>query len=121
MGRMSGFEWMERQSPITRPRKLSKAEAEAIINRHVKRVARIQGYIDPSKPKYTWAWSFQGQDGVVEANTRGEAKALIKELLGVPSSHRLPVGVAVRRLEENTGRSLTVSARLEKKRATNPS
>jgi len=118
VGRMSRSEWRERNT-IVRPNKISRADAEAIINRHIKRMAIVQGYIDPAKPKFTWAWSYQGQDGVVEANTRGEAKAIIKVVLEVPASHRLPIGVAVRRSEEITGRDITVKARLEKKKRAN--
>ena len=42
----------------------------------------------------TWTWEGEGQHGKVKANTRSEAKAIVKELLGI-TKRRLPKEVTV--------------------------
>ena len=42
----------------------------------------------------TWRWEREGGGGTVEAYTRSEAKALVKEILGI-NNGRLPKGVTV--------------------------
>ena len=63
-----------------------------------KRVLKEMGLIgDRHPPK--WDWSFEDQTGGVNAFTKGEAKARIKEVLGVPKKKKLPKGVSVERAE----------------------
>jgi len=52
---------------------------------------------DRHPPK--WDWSFEEEKGVVEAFTKGEAKARIKEILGVPKKKKLSKEVQVERAE----------------------
>lgn len=76
-------------------RPLNKQEMQRLVNRLVKRDALARGLIDPSKGKYRWQWHYNNASGEVEANSRSEARSLIKRALGLPKRHRLPEGVQV--------------------------
>ena len=69
-----------------RPRKISYDEALAMVKRQIKRKAIADGVIeDPSqrKPRVEWNWCLEDKDGTVFADTRSEARNLIKKALGV--------------------------------------
>ena len=46
-------------------------------------------------PRNKFAWSFGEKYGNVKANTRSQARALIKKELGINKNDRLPVGVQI--------------------------
>lgn len=50
--------------------------------------------LSQSKPLFAFPWHFdQHHHGKVAANTKSEARARIKTLLGIRSHGRLPVGI----------------------------
>lgn len=66
--------------------------------RQQKRMLKKMGLIgDRYPPK--WNWSFEEESGIVEAFTKGEAKARIKEILGIPKKKKLPQDVNIERAE----------------------
>lgn len=89
------------------------ADAMAMIRRTVKRAAIAAGHIeDPAtkRPKWDWHWSlptylhnYLGDDdcpgGIVAANTKGEARSLIKKALG--TKHALPSTIHIIRVAPN--------------------
>jgi len=84
--------------PDHRPRtKTPPREVRVAKNlRHQKRMFKEIGLIGDRQP-LKWDWSFEEQTGIVEAFTKGEAKARIKEVLGVPKKKKLPEGVNIKR------------------------
>lgn len=85
-----------------RPRKVGFQEALEKVKRQIKREAIADGVIlDPklNPPRYEWHWQSDDRDGVVRANTRGEARGLIKQALGLRKKDRLPVTVAIVRID----------------------
>ena len=52
---------------------------------------------DPKKrrPKYLYIWDCNGVIGRVEADTSGDARALIKAQLGISKKKRLPEGIEI--------------------------
>jgi hypothetical protein len=48
-----------------------------------------------AKPKYRWPWSYHGDRQPVDANTRSEARSLMKRQLGLGPAHRLPLAVTI--------------------------
>ena len=81
-----------------RPRKVSYDEALAMVKRQIKRKAITDGVIlDPrnNPPRFEWHWELDGQSGIVQANTRGEARGLIKQNVGLTKKDRLPVHVTI--------------------------
>ncbi len=81
-----------------RPRKIGFHEALAMVKRQITRKAIADGLIlDPrlNPPRYEWHWESDGQTGIVHANTRSEARSLIKQKLGLRKKDRLPTYVTI--------------------------
>jgi hypothetical protein len=121
MARTTRFQYFERL-PFRR-RKISFDEALGMVKRQIKRKAVADGLIvDPATrpPKCQWAWecppgtisaTYNMKDGellsvtenptsgVVAANTRSEARSLIKKQLGVSKKDRLPAGIVITKVE----------------------
>lgn len=95
MSRMSRFDRLNRVAP---PRKkFTVKEVLGKLKRDIKRRFIAEGHIvDPSTriKRYRWTWSYQGHGDVVLADTRSEAKSIIKELLGIKKG-RLPKEVTL--------------------------
>ena len=86
------------------PRKVTFEEALAKVKRQIKRKAVADGVIvDPAKrpPRHTWAWECPDglTGGIVKANTRSEARSLIKSRLSIPKKRRLPIGTTIIEVE----------------------
>lgn len=112
MTKMEHFQRFARRKPAEK--KITRLEAQAMLNTLVKRQAVAAGVIDPTKARFRWQWHCDGESGYVEANTRSEARGLVKKALGVPRKERLPVGVAVFKVGVVEGREiphLTLSGR----------
>ena len=76
----------------------------AKVKRQIKRKAVADGVIvDPAKrpPRHTWAWECPDglTGGIVKANTRSEARSLIKSRLSIPKKRRLPIGTTIIEVE----------------------
>jgi hypothetical protein len=103
-----------------RPRKTNFNEVLGLVKRQIKRKAIADGLIvDPATrpPRYQWAWeipktaTFNVEDGkllsvnetsgIVEANTKGEARSLIKSQLGLRKKDRLPLAIVVTKVERS--------------------
>jgi hypothetical protein len=121
MARTTRFQYFERL-PLGR-RKIGFDEALGMVKRQIKRKAIADGLIvDPATrpPKYQWSWECpagmtsvtftmkQGDlsdvsenptSGVVAADTRSEARGLIKKHLGISKKDRLPAGVVITKIE----------------------
>lgn len=83
-----------------RPRKIGYQEALAKVKREIKRKAIAGGVIlDPrlNPPRFEWHWELDGQTGIVRANTRSEARGLVKKTLGL--KERLPVHTAITKVD----------------------
>ena len=81
-----------------RPRKVSYDEALAMVKRQIKRKAITDGVIlDPrnNPPRFEWHWELDGQTGIVRGNTRSDARACIKEKVGLKKKDRLPVHITI--------------------------
>jgi len=79
-------------------RKIGFEEALARVKREIKRKAAADGVIvDPSKrpPRHEWWWELGKQNGVVRADTRSQARSLIKAELNLRRNQRLPVGILI--------------------------
>lgn len=73
--------------------------------RAVKRQLIDQGVImDPSArpPKYQFTWAYGELTGECFADTRSEARAIIKRDLGIPKKQRLPSEVTINRYDNET-------------------
>jgi hypothetical protein len=88
------------------PRKVTFEEALVKVKRQIKRKAVADGMIvDPSKrpPRHTWAWECHNGEGpvggIVKADTRSEARSLIKAKLGIPKKRRLPIDTTIIEVE----------------------
>jgi hypothetical protein len=94
-----------------RPAKITKTELQGRLYRKVKRRLIADGLIsDPSKarPKFDWHWAVNGEvGGVIEANTRSEARARIKEQLMVG---KLPDGLQIVKVIPNADSAKRVAA-----------
>ena len=78
-----------------RGKKIGFDEALARVKREIKRRAIADGVIeDPSqrKPRAEWNWCLEDKDGTVFADTRSEARNLIKKALGV---RKLPPDIII--------------------------
>jgi hypothetical protein len=92
-------------APRGRRRRSAKQETKAAIDaigRKIKRDMIDNGLIaDPSKraPRHRWAWQCgepgDRKGGIVAADTRSQARALIKKEMGLKPQHRLPVGIQI--------------------------
>lgn len=78
----------------------------AKVKRQIKRKAVADGVIvDPATrpPRFTWAWERHDSEkpvgGIVKANTRSEARSLIKSQLGIPKKRRLLIGTTITEVE----------------------
>jgi hypothetical protein len=98
-------------------------EVLALVKRQIKRKAIADGVIvDPAQrpPRCKWAWelpagaisaTFNMKDGelhsvtenptggIVDADTRSEARGLIKSKLGLRKKDRLPIGITIIKVE----------------------
>ena len=107
--------------PFRQP-KASFDDVLALVKRQIKRKAIADGLIvDPAKrpPRCKWAWelpaaktvTFNMEEGtllgvkenptggIVDADTRSEARSLIKSKLGLRKKDRLPVGITIIEVE----------------------
>jgi hypothetical protein len=93
-------------------RKVTKREAAALLAREIKRRLISAGQmLNPALagPKFTFAWSVgdsRGVGGMVDANTTGEARALIKKRLGLKKRDTLPHVVKIERFERDKPASI---------------
>lgn len=71
--------------------KVDKEAQLEYLNRFIKRMNTAAGY-DSSKKPFEWHYHINGASGVVVAQTRSEARARIKEELGLSKNKRLPKG-----------------------------
>lgn len=81
-----------------RQRKISFHDALEMVKRQMKRKAIADGLIlDPrdNPPRFEWHWELDGQNGIVSANDRSEARGLIKQKLGLKKKDRLPVHITI--------------------------
>jgi len=96
---MSRMTRHDRAAAIARkPRKLTFREAVVKVRRAIKRRLIGEGHImDPSKrlPRFRWTYVYGEQTDVVLADTRSQAKAIIKRALGLAKGHRLPAEVQI--------------------------
>jgi hypothetical protein len=95
MTRRTKFEHFERGLPPKKEKKITREEAQDILNRVFKRAAIERGLVDPTKGKFRFQWHYDGETGEVEANSRSEARGLVKKALGIGKSGRLPLGLAL--------------------------
>lgn len=93
-----------------KPDRVTRKEAEGIINRIIKRQAVANGYLDTSKPKFIWSWEHENVGGKVEGNSKSDARGEIKKALGIPQKDRLPVGIKIEKVGPNPGASMPVAA-----------
>ena len=79
---------LEYTNKIGRGPKVSVSEFMAKVKRLMKRRMAADGVLDKSddRPRFDWQWSNDAGTvgGTVQANTRGEARAQIKKVLGGP-------------------------------------
>ncbi len=70
-----------------------------MVRRSKRELIRMGIVPDPATrpPKYKFSWNYGEITGVVYANDRFSARALIKTELGVPKNKRLPIGVEITR------------------------
>ena len=87
------------QTTLREAPKYSAAEKLAYVNRLIKRANKAAGYTTGKKPT-KWRYDVEGQTGEVEAHTRSEARARIKEQLGIKKKQRLPVGISLEKVDE---------------------
>ena len=93
----------ENRLPL-RSRKIGFEEALARVKREIKRKTVTDGVIvDPAQrpPRYQWQWKClsRGNSGTVRANTRSEARSLIKSRLGLRKKDRLPLDTTIIKAE----------------------
>lgn len=96
MSRMTRHDLVRTSRP-TRTRK----KVTEFARRELKRQVVAHGLLpNPAEqpPKYRWSWKWDSCGGVVEANTRGEARARIKQKLDLPKRARLPKELQIERL-----------------------
>jgi len=90
-----------------RSRKIGFEAALAKVQREIKRKAVADCVIlDPSKrpPRFEWQWEYGVQNGVVQADTRSQARSLIKTQLNLRKNQRLPFGISiVKGIPDNSG------------------
>jgi len=92
----------ENRLPL-RSRKIGFEEALARVKREIKRKAVADGVIiDPARrpPHHEWLWALGDKGGSVRADTRSEARSLIKPLLGLRKKDRLPLDTTIIKVEE---------------------
>ncbi len=88
-----------------RRRKIGFEEALALVKREVKRRMVADGVIaDPAKrpPRFHWNWECTGKSGTVQADTRSDARGLIKSKLGLRKKDRLPIDTTIIKVEPAT-------------------
>ena len=86
-----------------RSRKIGFEKALARVRREIKRKAVADGVIvDPAQrpPRHQWQWSLGDKGGSVRADTRSEARGLIKSKLGLRKKGRLPLDTTIIKVEE---------------------
>jgi len=98
--RRTRIEYLE--SLPRRPHKIGYQEALSRVKREIKRKAIADGVIlDPrlNPPRFEWHWECNGQNGMVRANTRSEARGLVKEKHGLRKKDRLPTHATLVKVE----------------------
>jgi hypothetical protein len=82
--------------------------------REIKRRLIASGQMtDPrlAPPRYEWHWSVGGnKGGVVQANTKGEARARIKEALGLRKKDTFPSVIKIVRVTPNADTQASLAA-----------
>jgi len=81
-----------------RDRRVGFHEALAMVQRQIKRKAIADGVIvDPARrlPRNTWFWTLDGRSGSVRADTRSQARSLVKDRLGLRRKDRLPLDIII--------------------------
>ncbi len=72
----------------------------AFIWQDIKRKMIANGEIERKVPAI-WEWGFEEKSGSVTAHTKGEAKAQIKRLLGIPKKKKLSREVMIQKVGFN--------------------
>lgn len=105
-GRVFASRW-GKASLRAKPLKHSKEEQVALVNRVIKRANAAAGY-NVNKLPYKWYWgpgdTTLENAKMVVAHSRSEARARIKECLGLSKNKRLPQNITILRgdrCEEN--------------------
>lgn len=99
-----------------RRKKMPQGELLGIIKRAMKREYIKRGIIpDPAlrPPRYKFTWTYGELGGVVYADDRSTARALIKKDLGIRKKHRLPLEIEITRepnIEDDDNEDSTGSA-----------
>jgi hypothetical protein len=78
------------------------ASAMNLLEKEITRMAVADGLIiDPADrpPRARWGWGYNAEGGVVLADTRSQARSLVKKALGVTG--RLPSTVTLIRIGSN--------------------
>ena len=76
------------------------ARRRAVVWRDIKRKMIANGEIENKVPAI-WEWGFEEESGSVTAHTRSDAKAQIKQQLGIPKKKKLPREVVIQKVEFN--------------------
>lgn len=117
MTRTSRHDFLNRNAPRVKRVKLNHtfkkqwAEQKA---REIKKQLIAAGHLtDPAtaRPKYDYHWGIENRvGGVVQANTKGEARARIKTVLGLKKSDTLPAVIKIVRVIPSASASASVAA-----------
>jgi hypothetical protein len=81
-----------------RRKSFSKQDVFDLLKRRMYREYIARGIIqDPATrpPRYKFTWTYGNLKGVVYADDRSTARALIKKDLGIPKKHRLPFEIDI--------------------------
>lgn len=115
---MTQKQYSESRAPLANAQKrITRQQAQGIINRIIKRQAVANGYLDPQKPKFVWMYELDGRVGPnkVYGNSKSDARGEIKKLLGIPQKQRLPVGIKIEKIGPNPGASMPIAAVIKTK------
>ena len=82
--------------------KFTPTEKIDYLNRVINRANKSAGYNTAKKPSI-WGFEFLVNDipacGMVEAHTKGEARAMVKKRLGIGRNSRLPSYIKVEKID----------------------
>lgn len=100
-GRVFTPRWGQARLVPVKPKRYTKAEEVAYLNRVIKRANKAAGY-DTAKKPTTWNYEviIKGDtfDGQVEALTRSEARSAVKKALGISRRKRLPANLKLEKV-----------------------
>lgn len=114
--RLTRKQHIEKHTSTQKPTKrITKRQAESILNRILRRQAVANGYLDTQKPKFIWTWEHDSTGGTVEGNSKSDARGEIKKVLGIPKDVRLPVGIKITKIGPNPGASMPLAAVIKSK------